>query len=70
MSTAQLLTVADVADQLGINAQTVRQMTRRGELPGFKTGRAGKTSPYRYRAAAIEAHIRAREAATQAGRTA
>ncbi|WP_164745268.1 helix-turn-helix domain-containing protein [Georgenia faecalis] len=67
---ASALTVHDVAAQLGVSEKTVRQMTRRGELVGFKAGRGGKTSPYRYRQTQIDAHIATREAATRAGRTA
>ncbi len=52
MST-RLLTVHDVADRLGMAEKTVRAKTRRGEIPGFKTG-PGATSPYRYDPVQIE----------------
>ena len=42
------LTVAEAAEQLRLNAETVRQLACRGKLRGaYKTGQGGRTSPWR-----------------------
>ena len=41
-----LLTVAEVADRLGLHHKTVRRLIHAGELPGIKLGR-GIKSPLR-----------------------
>lgn len=64
------LTVHDVAEQLGQDEQGVRELARRGDLRGWKAGRAGKTSAWRFRQAAVEEFIAKREAAARVGRTA
>jgi excisionase family DNA binding protein len=38
MVTGELLTVRDVADQLGVSAQTVRRWVREGDLEALKLG--------------------------------
>ena len=53
MSRTRYLTVTEVANLLGMHPETVRTKARRGELPGIKLG--GRTSPYRFREASIEA---------------
>jgi excisionase family DNA binding protein len=50
--TDRLLTARQVADRLGITAETVLRWTRRGDLPGFKLGRA-----IRYREADLDAWL-------------
>lgn len=50
---ARLMTVHEVGDLLRMSPKTVRAKTRRGEIPGFKTG-PGSTSPYRYDRTQIE----------------
>ena len=67
MSAPRLLTVFDVAEQLGWHPQTVREKARRGELPAMKPG-GGRTSPYRFRQSAIDAFLAAAEARNN-GRT-
>lgn len=52
---ARLLNVAEVAEQLGCHPETVREMARRGDIPSLKLG--GRTSPYRFRQASIDAHL-------------
>ncbi|WP_158375758.1 helix-turn-helix domain-containing protein [Cellulosimicrobium cellulans] len=61
------LTVRDVAERTGQDPQTVRELARRGELRGFKTGRGGTTSAWRFRQSAVEEFIARREAATRRG---
>src|SRR5665647_1619506 len=51
----RLLNVAQVAAMLGLHPETVRQMAREKSLPALKLG--GRTSPYRFRESAIEAHL-------------
>lgn len=53
--TARLLLVQDVADQLGVHPETVREMARKGQLPALKLG--GRTSPYRFRQSSIDAYL-------------
>jgi excisionase family DNA binding protein len=56
-SEEQLLTVAQVADRLQVNSETVRRWLRSGELPGILLGdRAG----YRVSAADLKAFLDAR----------
>jgi len=55
------LTVEQVAQMLGTSPETVKVLARRGELVGFKTGRGGKTSPWRFRPAQVDAFIAGRE---------
>lgn len=57
---SRLLTVDQVAEMLGLHPETVREMARKGLLPALKLG--GRTSPYRFRPAALEAHLAALEA--------
>jgi excisionase family DNA binding protein len=66
-STSGLLSVRDVAEQTGQDEQTVRDLARRGELRGFKAGRGGVTSPWKFRPAAVEEFIALREAAARRG---
>jgi len=61
MTAPKLLRVNDVAEQLGIHPDTVREMARRGEIPAMKLG-SGKTSPYRFRQSSIDAFLAAAEA--------
>lgn len=68
MSTAKTLTPAEVATQIGCEPEHVKLLARRGDLVGFKTGRGGKTSPWRFRQAQVDAFIATREAATRSGR--
>lgn len=67
---APALNVHDVAVQLDQDEQTVRELARRGELRGFKAGRGGVTSPWRFRQSAVEEFIAKREAAAQRGHAA
>lgn len=67
--TERLLTVREVAEMYGADAETIRRWTRTGQIPGFKVG-PGRNSPYRYRLSAIEADQARREKAMAAGRTA
>ncbi len=60
MGRPRLLTVHEVADQLGYHPETVREMARRGEIPALKLG--GRTSPYRFRQSQIDAHLALLEA--------
>jgi excisionase family DNA binding protein len=55
----RLLNVAQVAELLGLHPETIRHMARRGQLPALKLG--GRTSPYRFRESAIDAHLAALE---------
>lgn len=64
-----LLNVAQVAELYGLDPETVRRMTRTGEIPGFKVGK-GRNSPYRYRLASLEADMTRREKAMKDGRQA
>ncbi len=48
----QLLTAAKLADYLGFSASTILDMWERGDLPGFKIGRA-----VRFRPAEVEAWL-------------
>ena len=59
MATPRLLNVAQVAEILGLHPETVREMARNGLLPALKLG--GRTSPYRFRESAIDAHLEALE---------
>lgn len=59
--TTRLLSVHDVADQLGWHPETVRQKARRGELPAMKPG-GGRNSGYRFRQSSIDAFLAAAEA--------
>jgi excisionase family DNA binding protein len=64
------LTVHEAAEALGQDVQTVRELARRGDLRGFKTGRGGKTSAWRFRQSAVDEFIAMREAAVRRGRAA
>lgn len=59
------LTVHDVAVHLGESEETVRILARCGDLRGWKSGRAGKTSAWRFRESAVEEFITRREAAAR-----
>ncbi|MBO9555552.1 helix-turn-helix domain-containing protein [Cellulomonas sp.] len=61
-SSPALLGVRDVAEMLGIHPETVREMARRKQIRAIKFG--GRTSPYRFRPAAVDELIAKREAAT------
>lgn len=50
------LTVREVAEQLRVHPETVRTMTRRGELPGFKIG-SGSRAAYRFDPVQIDATV-------------
>ena len=41
----QLLTARELADYLGFSASTILDMWERGDLPGFKIGRAVRFRP-------------------------
>lgn len=60
MGRPRLLTVREVAEQLGYHPETVRTMARRGQIPALKLG--GRTSPYRFRQAQIDVFLATREA--------
>lgn len=64
--TTRLLNVAQVAEMLQLHPETVRAMARRGDIPAIKLG--GRTSPYRFREAAIEAHLERLERRRGGGR--
>lgn len=49
MGTVKLLTVADVADALGLSEWTVRQHTRQGRFDGFVLNVGGTRHGARYR---------------------
>ncbi len=56
----KLLSVTDVAEQLGVTVRTVQRWVRDGHFPGaFKVG-PGKTSPYVIPVEDFEAYIEAR----------
>ena len=57
---ARLRSVMEVAEQLRIHPETVREMARRGDIPSLKLG--GRTSPYRFRQSSIDAYLAGREA--------
>lgn len=57
-----LLGVRDVAEMLDLHPETVREMARRKQIRAIKFG--GRTSPYRFRPAAVDEFIAKREAAT------
>lgn len=57
-----LLRVRDVAEQLDVHPETVREMARKGQLRSIKFG--GRTSPYRFRQASVDAFLAQREAST------
>lgn len=50
----QLLTAAEVADQLRVSTMTVYRLIRSGELPAVRVGRN-----YRVRASALQAYLEA-----------
>lgn len=52
--TDEILDADDVAKMLKLNAQTVKRLANRGELPGFKIG-----GRWRFERTDIEAHIKA-----------
>lgn len=53
------LSVHDAAEQLQVDAKTVRKLAGRGKLRGaYKTGMGGKTSPWRIPPKALD-HFRA-----------
>lgn len=62
----RLLNVAQVAAMLQLHPETVRTMARRGDLPAIKLG--GRTSPYRFREAAIDAYLERLERRRGGGR--
>ena len=64
--TTPLLNVRDVAEMLGIHPETVREMARRKQIRAIKFG--GRTSPYRFRPAAVDEFIAMREAQTSGPR--
>jgi excisionase family DNA binding protein len=61
--TAPLLTARQVADTLGVSAETVLRWTRRGELPAIRL----PGGAIRYREDAIDAWLEEREAAPRRG---
>ncbi len=52
-----LMTVEEVAAYLQLQPETIRAMTRRGELPGFKVG----SRRLRFRKADIDAWLESRK---------
>jgi len=48
-----VLTTAELADRIGLSAQTIRRMAGAGQLPGLKSGR-----DYRFWWPAVKAHLR------------
>lgn len=60
MARRKFLSVREVAELLGYHPETVREMARKKQLPAIKFG--GRTSPYRFSADAIDAHIASLEA--------
>jgi excisionase family DNA binding protein len=48
-----VLTTAELADRIGLSAQTIRRMANAGQLPGLKSGR-----DYRFWWPAVKAHLR------------
>lgn len=62
----RLLNVSQVAEMLQLHPQTVREMARKGQLPAIKLG--GRTSPYRFREAAIDAYLERLERRQGGGR--
>ena len=57
--TGHLLNVAEVAEQLRIHPETVREMARRREIASVRVGR-GRTAAYRFERADVDAYLRAR----------
>lgn len=62
MTAPTLLNVHQAAEYLGLHPETVREMARAGQLRGFRGGSGGKTSPWRFRQAALDEHIALAEA--------
>ncbi len=61
-----LLTVADVARQLGVHPpETARKLARQGRIRAAKFG--GRTSPYRFRQSAVDEFIAMQEARIRRG---
>lgn len=56
-----VLNVHEAAELLGISAQSVRLLARKGEIPAMKYGQA--TSPYRFRRSSLEAWMEGKERA-------
>ncbi|MBF6589098.1 MAG: helix-turn-helix domain-containing protein [Ktedonobacterales bacterium] len=57
-SSARLLTVPEVALQLGVTEETVRRWLRAGDLPGVRLARK---AGWRIRAPDLEAFLQARD---------
>lgn len=60
-----LLTVVDVARQLGVHPETARKLARQGRIRAAKFG--GRTSPYRFRQSAVDEFIAMQEARIRRG---
>lgn len=57
----QLLTLAEVGQQLGVSAVTAWRRVRGGELPAINVGARGSRPQLRVRSSAIEKYLRERE---------
>lgn len=51
-----LMTIAQVAEQLGLHVKTVSIMARRGDIAGYRVG-PGKHAPYRFSQEQVDRYL-------------